>query len=76
MSVFAKEYELHGQYCMSLAISQPQESMPLVTVLIASYNHEAFVEACILSVINQTYRNIQLIRQEIPRLNRGGFLSN
>lgn len=34
---------------------------PLVTVLIASYNHHEFIEACINSYANQTYSNIQLI---------------
>lgn len=34
---------------------------PLVSVLLPSYNHEGYVEEAILSVINQTYSNIQLI---------------
>ena len=36
-------------------------NQPLVTVICLSYNHERFVEEAILSVINQTYSNIQLI---------------
>jgi alpha-1,3-rhamnosyltransferase len=36
-------------------------SNPLVTVLLASYNHEPYISDSILSVIHQTYKNIQLI---------------
>lgn len=35
--------------------------MPLVSVIIASYNHAAFVEASIASVLAQTYRPIELL---------------
>ncbi|TFF35523.1 glycosyltransferase family 2 protein [Mucilaginibacter psychrotolerans] len=34
---------------------------PLVSIIVPSYNHANYVEECILSVINQTYNNIQLI---------------
>lgn len=34
---------------------------PLVTVIIASYNHARYIEASITSVINQTYKNIELL---------------
>lgn len=34
---------------------------PLVSVIIPSYNHEKYVEQAIMSVINQTYKNIELI---------------
>ncbi|GLH30807.1 glycosyltransferase [Pseudomonas putida] len=34
---------------------------PLVTVIIASYNHARYIEASINSVINQTYKNIELL---------------
>ena len=33
----------------------------LVTVLIPSYNHQKYIKDAILSVINQTYKNIELI---------------
>jgi len=36
-------------------------SEPLVTVAMSSYNHEDYVEEAILSIINQTYKNIELI---------------
>lgn len=35
--------------------------MPLVSVIVPSYNHQQYIEECLLSVINQTYINIQLI---------------
>ncbi|MEO7989953.1 MAG: glycosyltransferase [Chryseolinea sp.] len=34
---------------------------PLVSVICLSYNHERFVEEAIRSVINQTYKNIEII---------------
>ncbi|NNG81649.1 glycosyltransferase [Acinetobacter sp. ANC 5378] len=34
---------------------------PLVSIIIASYNHEKFVQDSIQSVINQSYKNIELI---------------
>ncbi|RZL40189.1 MAG: glycosyltransferase, partial [Pedobacter sp.] len=37
------------------------DDFPLVSVVIPCYNHEQYVEECILSVVNQTYRNVQLI---------------
>ena len=33
----------------------------LVSVLIPTYNYERYIEECITSVINQTYKNIELI---------------
>lgn len=36
-------------------------SHPLVSVVIPCYNHEAFVQDCIQSVIDQMYQNIELI---------------
>ena len=36
-------------------------SQPLVTVIIASYNHARYIEESILSVLNQQYQNIELI---------------
>lgn len=37
------------------------EQLPLVTVVIASYNHARYIEHCILSVVQQTYPNIELL---------------
>ena len=37
------------------------EANALVTVIIASYNHGPYIEESILSVINQTYQNIELL---------------
>ena len=38
-----------------------QSSQPLVSVVIPCYNHEQFVQDSIQSVIDQTYKNIELI---------------
>jgi len=35
--------------------------LPLVTVVVPCYNHECYVERAIRSVIDQTYKNIQLV---------------
>ena len=37
------------------------DNLPLVTVLIPAYNHEKYVNETLLSIINQTYNNIELI---------------
>jgi len=34
---------------------------PLVSIIIPCYNHEKYIEECILSIVNQTYKNIELI---------------
>lgn len=34
---------------------------PLVSVVMSSYNHEKYVEEAILSVLNQTYKNIEFL---------------
>lgn len=36
-------------------------NQPLVSVIIPSYNHERYVEQAIMSVIDQTYKNLELI---------------
>lgn len=38
-----------------------QAEEPLVSIVIPSYNHAAFIQTCIESIINQSYRNIELI---------------
>jgi alpha-1,3-rhamnosyltransferase len=38
-----------------------EKDFPLVSVLIPCYNHENYVEYAINSVLNQTYKNIELI---------------
>jgi alpha-1,3-rhamnosyltransferase len=34
---------------------------PLVSIIVPSYNHEKYIEECILSIVNQSYKNIELI---------------
>lgn len=35
--------------------------LPLVTVVVISYNHSVYINECLNSIKNQTYKNIQLI---------------
>lgn len=37
------------------------ENQPLLSVIIPVYNAEKFLDRCILSVVNQTYRNLEII---------------
>lgn len=37
------------------------ESQPLVSIMIPNYNHSMYLDECILSAKNQTYRNIEII---------------
>ncbi|WP_342508868.1 glycosyltransferase [Sporosarcina sp. FSL K6-2383] len=34
---------------------------PLVSLIISAYNHEKYIEECLESIMNQTYKNIELI---------------
>jgi len=42
-------------------MSTSHSTPPLVSVIIASYNHAPYIEASILSVLQQSYRNIELL---------------
>ena len=33
----------------------------VVSIIVSCYNHEKYIEECILSIVNQTYKNIELI---------------
>ena len=37
------------------------DSAPLVSVVVPSFNHLAYVEACLDSIVAQTYPNIELV---------------
>ena len=34
---------------------------PLVSFIISAYNSEDFIERCIRSIFNQTYKNIEIV---------------
>ena len=38
-----------------------EENIPLVSVVVPCYNHEKYVKETIESIVNQTYKNIELI---------------
>ncbi|WP_294238930.1 glycosyltransferase family 2 protein [Pseudobutyrivibrio sp.] len=38
-----------------------EKEQPLVSVLVAAYNEEKYIERCISSLINQTYKNLEII---------------
>ena len=35
--------------------------MPKVSIIVPVYNVEKYVEKCLISIINQTYKNIEII---------------
>jgi len=40
---------------------EKNREQPLVSVIVPSYNHERYIVQCIESIINQTYKNFELI---------------
>ena len=36
-------------------------SNPLVSIIVASYNYEKYISETLVSLINQTYKNIEII---------------
>jgi len=47
---------------------------PLVTVIVPAYNHENYIEACLKSVVEQTYDNMQIIVFNDGSTDRTGFV--
>lgn len=39
----------------------PELNTPLVSVIVPSYNHERFITGCVESIMQQTYKNFELI---------------
>lgn len=46
---------------MELSNQNQKSESPLVTIGIPVYNVEAYIEKCLLSVLNQTYKNLEII---------------
>lgn len=42
-------------------MTKSKKPLPKVSIIIASYNHDKFISDSVLSIINQTYTNIELI---------------
>jgi alpha-1,3-rhamnosyltransferase len=46
---------------MAKQVKDPETNMPLVTIVIPSFNHESYIEDCVKSVCNQSYSPLQVI---------------
>lgn len=47
---------------------------PLISVIVPVYNVEEYVEACIQSIVNQTYRNTETIIIYDGSNDKSGFI--
>lgn len=57
MSNLLKPYNKEGV----LDVKRTIQELPLVSIIITAYNAEKFVKEALLSIINQTYQNIEII---------------
>lgn len=55
-----KQCFIRNEDCHEMS-DKARSDMPLVTIIIPAYNHEKYVEQALLSAINQTYENIEVI---------------
>ena len=51
----------HSSRDLSSLARAPKLELPLVSVVVTCYNHQAFIESCLDSVLAQTYPRIELI---------------
>lgn len=49
---------------------------PLVTIIVPVYNIEKYIDACISSIVNQTYKNIEIIIVDDGSIDQSGVLSD
>lgn len=63
--IFVSSFSLYVECLQALStdtrIICSEDTQPLVSVILPCYNHEEYVEEAILSVITQTYSNIELL---------------
>jgi O-antigen biosynthesis protein len=59
--LYIAEKPKNNEYLNSISQKKLFEQLPLVSVLIPSYNHENFIAEAIHSVLNQTYQNFEII---------------
>ncbi len=53
-----------------------QKELPLITVIVPMYNVESFIQQCISSVQEQTYRNIEILLVDDGSPDRSGVLAD
>jgi glycosyltransferase involved in cell wall biosynthesis len=53
-----------------------QESLPLITIIVPMYNVELYIERCISSIQEQTYRNIEILLVDDGSPDKSGQLAD
>ena len=52
------------------------EDKPLITVIVPAYKVESFLPICVESIINQTYKNLEIILVDDGSPDRCGTICN